>query len=110
MEKTLQKQRSNRLNLTRHARERLTSRQLWPALRDISKICYDQNAPRYFDRSTSGRPVQRIEVDGVVLIIAGDPGRQVLTLVTVHSGSESGARACARIAQISQNLGKKVAA
>ena len=110
MEKTLQKQRSNRLNLTRHARERLTSRQLWPALRDISKICYDQNAPRYFDRSTSGRPVQRIEADGVLIVVGGDPGGQELTLVTVHSGSEFGARACARIAQIYRNLGKEVAA
>ena len=110
MKKNQPEQRKNHLNLTKHARARLTERGLWPALPDISKICYDQNAPRYFDRSTSGRPVQRIEADGVLIVVGGDPGGQELTLVTVHSGSEFGARACARIAQIYRNLGKEVAA
>ena len=110
MEKTLPKQRSNRLNLTRHARERLTERQLWPALPDIAKICLNQNVARYSDISATGRQVQRIEADGVVFIIGGSLGKSALTLLTVYSGSEFGSKACARIAQIARNLGKTRAA
>lgn len=98
----------NRLYLTGHARQRLSERGLWPALGHIAQIAHHPASLRYADRSYDGRPVERIEVDGVCVIVAGDAGQNGLTLLTVHSGEECGARACQRIASISRELGRRV--
>jgi hypothetical protein len=89
--------------LTLHARQRLSERGLWPALKHIARIAHHPASPRYADRSYSGRPVERIEKDGVCLIVARDSQRR-LTLLTVHSGNETGSRACQRIASIARGL------
>jgi len=102
------KPRRNHLQLTTHARQRLSERGLWPALRHIARIAH-HHPSRYADRSNDGRTVERIEVDGVCIIVARDTRRKDLTLLTVHSGDEYGPRACARITLISRGLGRKLA-
>jgi hypothetical protein len=108
MTKNHGKPRKNHLALTRHARQRLSERGLWPALGHIARIAHHPASPRYADRSSSGRPVERIELDGVCVIVARDSRRRELTLLTVHSGNEIGARACQRIASLSQGLGRSL--
>ena len=100
--------RQNHLALTQHARQRLSSRGLWPALGHIARIAYHESGSRYRDLSSDGRPVERIEADGFVIIVARDRNGKRLTLVTVHSGDEVGPRACARIATYSRNLARGV--
>ena len=100
--------RQNHLVLTHHARERLTSRELWPALGHIARIAHHDASPRFRDRSSDGRPVERIEFDGFVIIVARDQSGKRLILLTVHSGNEIGARACERIATYSRNLPTRV--
>lgn len=108
MNKTSSKPHKNHLTLTGHARQRLSERGLWPALGHIARIAHHPASPRYADRSYDGRPVERIEMDGVCVIVARDSRRKGLTLLTVHSGDECGARACQRIASISHGLGRSV--
>jgi len=96
--------RFNHLTITRHARERLTERELWPALGHIARIAHHSASPRYRDRSADGKPVERIEADGFVIIVARGAKNNKLTLLTVHSGHETGARACQRIASYSRCL------
>jgi hypothetical protein len=108
MNKTAAKHYKHHLTLTGHARQRLSERGLWPALGDIARIAHHPASPRYADRSEDGRSVERIEVDGVCIIVARDARRKGMTLLTVHSRDECGARACQRIASISRGLGKSV--
>jgi len=108
MTKNHSKPRKNNLILTGHARQRLSERGLWPALGHIARIAH-HHPSRYADRSYDGRPVERIEVDGVCIIVARDARQKGLTLLTVHSGDECGSRACARITSISHGLGRGVA-
>jgi hypothetical protein len=96
--------RQNNLILTQHARERLGSRGLWPALGHIARIAHHDLSPRYRDLSNDGRPVERIEADGFVIVVAHDPNGERLTLLTVHSADEIGARACTRIISYSRSL------
>ena len=110
MNRNPRKPRKTHLKLTAHARQRLTERDLWPSLGHIARIAYHPGVPRYRGLSASSRPVESIEIDGVCIVVAGDPEQGVLTLLTVHSGNETGARARVRIASISQDLGKKVPA
>jgi len=98
--------RTNHLNLTHHARIRLSERGLWPALGHIARIAYHPGAPRFADLSADGRRVERIEVDGICIIVARQHRARHLTLLTVHSGSDNGAFACNRIATVSRNLAK----
>jgi hypothetical protein len=90
--------------LSQHARERLSSRSLWPALGHIARIAHHTASPRYRDRSGNGRPVERIEADGFVIVVVRSNKDNKLTLLTVHSGEETGARACARIVSYSRCL------
>jgi hypothetical protein len=106
MAKKHSKPRKNHLTLTKHARQRLSERGLWPALGHIARIAHHPASPRFTDWSNAGRPVERIEVDGVCIIVARH--QRNLTLLTIHSGDERGARACLRIAAISQKLGQLV--
>lgn len=110
MANTPPKSRRNSLLLTHHARQRLTDRGLWPVLGQIANIAHHPSVPRFRDLSADGRPVERVEMDGVCLIIARPTKGPALTLLTVHAGSEDGPRARARIIAISRNLnGKNVA-
>lgn len=110
MTKTLLKSRQNHLQLTQHAKERLTQRDLWPVLGQIAQIAHHPSTPRFQDVSSDGRPVERIEIDGICLVVARQTKGPKLTLLTVHSGSEVGPRARARIITISRNLKVKSAA
>ena len=110
MTKTVAKSRQNHLQLTQHAKQRLTQRELWPVLGQIAQIAYHPSAPRFRDLSSDGRPVERIEIDGFCLVVARQTKGSGLTLLTVHSGSELGPRARARITTISRNLKVKSAA
>ena len=110
MAKTLTKSRRNSLHLTQHAKQRLSDRGLWPVLGQIANIAHHPCAPRFRDLSSDGRPVERVEMDGVCLIIARPAKGASLTLLTVHAGSEDGPRARARIIAISRNLNGKKAA
>ena len=110
MTKTTVKPRQNYLQLTQHAKQRLTQRELWPVLGQIAQIAYHPSAPRFRDLSSDGRPVERIEIDGFCLVVARKTKGSGLTLLTVHSGSEVGPRARARITTISRNLKVKSAA
>lgn len=108
MTKNRSKPRTNNLILTAHVRQRLSERGLWPALGHIARIAH-HHPSRYADRSYDGQPVERIEVDGVCIIVARDTRQKDLTLLTVHSGDEYGSRACARITSISRGLGRNLA-
>jgi len=104
MTKNPSKSKRNHLYLTEHAKQRLTERDLWPVLGQIAKIAHHPSAPRFRDLSSDGRPVERVEIDGICLVVARQTKGKHLTLLTVHSGSEVGARARARITTVSKNL------
>ena len=110
MTKTVPTSRRNSLVLTHHAKQRLSDRGLWPVLGQIANIAHHPSAPRFRDLSADGRPVERVEVDGICLIVARPTKGPGLTLLTVHAGSEYGPRARARIIAISRNLNGKNAA
>ena len=107
MTKNQPKSKKKRLYLTEHAKQRLTERDLWPVLGQIAKIAHHPSAPRFRDLSSDGRPVERVEIDGICLVVARQNKGKHLTLLTVHSGSEVGARARARITTVYQNLKAK---
>lgn len=104
MSKTYIKSTKNYLHLTKHAKQRLSDRDLWPALPQIAAIAHDPNSPRFYDLSTDGRRVERIEIDGICIILARKNNQTGLILLTVHSGQETGSRACARISSVSRSL------
>lgn len=98
------------LQLTQHARQRLTERDLWPVLGQIVNIAHHPCAPRFRDLSSDGRPVERVEIGGVCMILARPNKGSSLTLLTVHAGSEVGPQARARITTVARNLKGKRAA
>lgn len=104
MQKTSMKSRPNHLQLTNHAKERLTERDLWPVLGQIARIAHHPSVPRFRDLSSDGRPVERVEIDGICVVVARPAKGPGLTLLTVHSGTETGPRARARIKSISEKL------
>ena len=110
MQKTSMKSWPNLLQLTKHAEERLTERDLWPVLGQIAQIAHHPSAPRFRDLSSDGRPVERVEIDGLCVVVARPTKGPGLTLLTVHSGKETGPRARARIKSISQKLSVRGAA
>jgi len=110
MARNLPKTRRNSLLLTQHARQRLSDRDLWPVLGQIANIAHHPSAPRFRDLSADGRPVERVEMDGICVIVARPTKGPGLTLLTVHAGSETGPRARARFIAISRNLNGKNAA
>jgi hypothetical protein len=110
MAKSRSKTKRMPLQLTRHAKQRMTERDLWPVLGQIVNIAHHPSVPRFRDLSSDGRPVERVEIDGVCLVLARPSNKSGLTLLTVHSGSEVGAQARARINTISRNLNKRTAA
>jgi hypothetical protein len=97
----------NQLAFTAHARQRLTQRGLWPVLGHIAHIAHSRDVSRVLEQSNSGGPVERVEVDGLVIILSRHTRNSPRTLVTVFlSGDESGSIACARIRAISQRINR----
>jgi len=106
MKKTYSPQRKH-LITTLHSKKRLSERGLWSVLDDIATIAYSPTVPRFADRSDSGRAVDRIEIDGICLILSQELGHRPLTLISLYSaGNEVGPPACARIRLIAKNCTK----
>jgi len=100
------RQHRKHLITTLHAKKRLSERGLWPVLGDIVAIAYNPTVPRFTERSATGGYVDRIEIDGVCMILSHEFGDRPLKLITVVSGDEVGPRACARIHLIAKNYTK----
>ena len=101
----------NNLRLPRHARQRMSERGLWPVLGHIAFIAHSRHVPRIVEQSASGQKAERLELDGVVIVVSQplpDGSRYLITAFCAHD--ECGPAACARIRSVSSKIAKSRAA